>query len=84
MVHPAILVRIRSSSFCKYARWLSKIRSISVLGSARTASGSAIGLRRRRRFLIVLAIGLGAGAATGCRWARRFRLGMSGSLASSW
>jgi len=50
---------------------------MTLLTSATSGTGSATGLRRRRRrFLIVLAIGSGAGAATGCRRARRFRLGM--------
>jgi hypothetical protein len=55
-------------------RWFSKIRCIGVLGSARTGTGSATGLRRRRRFLI---LAIGSGAAFGCFFTCRFRLGIA-------
>jgi hypothetical protein len=58
------------SSSC---RWLSKIRCISGLGSARTGTGSATGLRRRCRFLI---LAIGSGVGFGCFFVRRFFLGM--------
>jgi hypothetical protein len=58
-------------------RWFSKTRSIKVLGSGSgNATGCATGLRRRRRFLIVLAIRSGAGAASGFFFVRGFRLGI--------
>ena len=47
---------------------------MTLLTSATTGTDSAAGLRRRRRFLIVFAIG--AGAVSGCFFVRRFRLGM--------
>ena len=48
---------------------------MTLLTSATSGTGSANGLRRRRRFLI-FAIGSDAGTASGCFFVRRFFLGM--------
>jgi len=79
--HPITFALSSSLSRSSSARWLSKISSITVLGSAATATGSVSGLRRRRRRFLILAISDGAGS--GCFFVRRFRLGMFGRIASS-
>jgi hypothetical protein len=49
---------------------------MTLLTSVTSGTGSATGLRRRRRRFLILAIGSGAGFDSGCFFVRRFFLGM--------
>ena len=50
---------------------------MTLLTSATSGTGSATGLRRRRRCFLILAIGSDTGTGSGCFFVRRFFLGIA-------